>query len=103
MGVGETTGTLGESGVGHCLEGGWVGESEIAAIVAGIVKYPLTQRPIVSAKTVLKPHRALAKVGIYGSGGSLGGGGAFARIAPYLGASGAGGFLCDPPGGFGDP
>ena len=99
----ETTGTLDESRVAHCLDGGWAGESEIAAIVAGIVKYPLTQRPIVSAKTVLKPHRALAKVGIYGSGGSLGGGELFAEIAAYLGSAGLGGFIGNRPAVSGHP
>jgi hypothetical protein len=91
----ETTGTLDESRVAHCLDGGWAGESEIAALVAGIVKYPLTQRPTVSAKTVLKRHRALIKVRIYTSNGHLGTDELFAEIAAYLGSAGLGGFIGD--------
>ncbi len=89
----ETTGTLDERRVAHYLDGSEAGESAIAALVAGIVKYPLTQRPTVSAKTVLKRHRALIKVGIYASAITAGTGELFAEIAAYLGSAGLGGFI----------
>lgn len=86
-------GTLDASRVAHYLDGGWADEAEIAALVAGIVKYPITQRPTVSVKTVLRRHRAFKRVGIYVESGHLGGVELFAEIAAYLGSAGLGGFI----------